>query len=488
MSSQEFNAARLVQRLTSDRGAYLAARELDAVLSWLSGNQRSGASELIRHLGTPRERPDLARSILEQLDVQLFTDGKLILQRAFVDAAHDREERRARFRRLMTAFHPDHHPDDTGWLTPRSQAIHDAWRNFRNGQDNDSHLPAKDQSASRVTARTNVYPKPARRSARLIPDTPGPLTWLRMKLLNARHLQAKAMLLIAVVASLPVAWVYFTHQPYRDVLTGDHFTPEADTRVDLPPPHAARVPDVQSTDVDSSPLIEPVMELAMQGLRPLEPTEPMEKPPSSTHSPVSVTDSDSSSPETRAGKKEETEAEGVAEPQSAPAQIATTEKSTPPIVRINPEMPGETAAASAAATKIPDPPDSAGSESDPPEKVLSRETELRITELIGSFTESFERGHLDGLLGHFTDHPRENRNEGRRWIRQNYQSLFQHSSHRRLRISIDEILVHDDQWAVVGQFELQVEYPERRPVRVIRNVRYLISEEREQLRISSIEY
>lgn len=358
--------AELAQRLSSDKRFGLDAAELDAVLSWVSGSERRGADELIRHLGVPRERLGLTRSILTRLDAQLFKDGKLIEQQAHVHTDIGHDERKARFRRLMAAFHPDSHAQDSEWLTPRSQAIHDAWSRFRRGQggQRERGRPTTD-SRHVVRHRDETTAPPERRSAKLIPDIPGPLMWLMARLRAVRHLQSKALLIIAVVACLPVAWVYFSYQPYRDGLN------------QAPLPHPA---DYRS-----------------------------EKPFTL----------------------------------------------------------------------------SAGPDRD---HATSDETELRITELLGSFRDTFERGQLDGLLGHFTDHPRENSKTGRRWLRQNYQSLFESSNRRRLSIVIDDIMPHENDWLVLGRFDLHVDYSEREPVRIVREVRYLIKEEHEQFRIASIDY
>ncbi len=469
MSYRPLDIEWLVARLTGETGGWLDAAELDATLNWLAGSERAEAGELIRHLGSSRERPDLTRRVLHRIDAQIFLHGRLALERAFVHAAIAEPERRARFRRLMTAFHPDHHPGDDGWLTPRSQAIHDAWRRFRRGEEPTESGEATPGSGPAPARQMQTVPS-ERRSARIVPEHTPLLLRLRLRLQNVRHLQGKAMLMIAVIAFVPVAWMYFAYQPYREGLPAAPLTSTDDeTRLsselaphtDPPiladfPPHGDRLDQrlAEAPEPPSPVTPPPSRDELLPGDGSPVPTEASEKPdekpadqPSSLDSSVAESadssDQDEASPETR-------------RPEAAEQLVVITHDL---------ELPEAIA-----------------------EQPVDLEVELRIAELLGSYRDTFERGQLDGLLGHFSDHPRENRNEGRRWFRDNYRALFDNSSRRRLYIDIQSVTHHDKGWQVDGRFVLQIDYPQRQSVRVDRPVRYLILEEQEQFRIASIEY
>ena len=255
MSTPALKPEQLAERLTDGDWQALNAAELDCVLNWLSGSSRAGAGRLIELVGGPRERPELTHSVLLRLDAQLFDQGQLSLVRAHVAPGLEEQERRARFRRLMTAFHPDHHPEDGGWLTPRSQAVHAAWRAFRRGEQPSAATalqPAKSQTVNRPESW-------GRRSARLIPLAPALIQRLRL----VRNLQAKALLALAGLALLPVIWVYFTHQPYRQL------APSPVTATNQPET-ARSTPSPIKAEANPEPEVQPI--------EPIEP-EPEPSPP-----------------------------------------------------------------------------------------------------------------------------------------------------------------------------------------------------------------
>ncbi len=563
MNGRPINIRKLADRLLAGDDQPFDASELDAVLNWLSGSERAGAGELIRHIGTPRERPDLTNRIFFQLDGQLFDCGRLILQRAFVDAGVDEGERRARFRRLMTAFHPDHHPSDTGWLTPRSQAIHEAWRRFRSGEDDAVKDLAKHPGARRPGKPAEKYRSPERRSARLVPISPALLARIRTHLQQVEHLQGKALLAIAVISFIPVAWVYFAHQPYRaqapsqvqvqtppehGVVPATHPEPPVAEREPLSQPvQQAETPSTAGATaweevnarlvaaafeaVESAeaplPVVEPLAEgtLAAAEDVPAEPEPVAEVTQTATpqHTTADITE-EASSAESRtparvADAAEAVESSGQEPPSSRgePEAVATAQSTEVPVEEAGDPRPAVAEADTAAAD---DTGDAGDSEPEPAEELpepikaepvlaavglpedpldhaaMEEETgpmdpaeaEQRITQLLRSYRQTFERGQLDGLLGHFTDHPRENANEGRRWLRRNYQQLFDSSSSRQMTIEIENISHTGEAWQVDGRFDLHIDYHERRSVRASRVVRYTILEENEQFRIASIEY
>lgn len=463
MSTEKVDIEHLAERLVNGDRADFAPAELDAVLNWLSGSERAGAAELIHLIGTPRERQDLTHSIFFRLDGHLFKCGQLIPERAHVDAGVDDAERRSRFRRLMTAFHPDHHPDDSDWLTPRSQAIHVAWRQFRTGAA--ASMPATISQAGR--------PQPPARpegrvSARLIPISPAWLARVRARLQRVENLQGKAFLVIALIAFLPVAWMYFAYQPYRGQLP--------------PQPHeptAAR-PESQATP------------------------KPLQAPADQPDSDRAVTAAigatiqlpDNASPSPREADVDRSIASpNIAPPKGRPESAVAEEAATPATGSARLSRAGDdregTGADSLVAHKDRGEVAVPKIEPDPLNTsplIDYDQAEQRISQLLDSYRYMFERGQLDGLLGHFTEAPRENRHEGRRWIRQNYQRLFENSSQRRINIEVYELKFTGADWHVDGRFDLQIDYPNRRSIRASRAVRYVIREENEQFRIARIEY
>ena len=485
MNQRTINSETLAAKLTGNESLQLDAEELDATLNWLSGSERTGAGRLIHHLGTPAEQPQLTRDVLQRLDGQLFSEGRLVLDRAFVHTNIDHKERRARFRRLMTAFHPDHHPNDNGWLTPRSQAIHDAWRRFRQGVEEPATEPPLTAARSVVPARGDYAATPDRRSAKLAPELPGLLTRLRLRLQRVDHLQGKAMLLIAVIAFLPVGWIYFAHQPYRQGLDtlSQEVEPSSESMArqfnDRPVSKSAEEPGIVHETLPEETV---ALEQAVSVREELD-----------LETALALTSPDSAEPALEATAKptndfkftpveaRQTESTGAS---PAPEHSVREAEETTDADDMEPAQSAELAAShDIQMQQAKDAEESLDTDDE-----VSLETELRIAQLLGSYRDTFERGQLDGLLGHFSDSPRENRNEGRRWLRQNYQALFENSTRRRLYIDIKEISPHEKGWQADGRFVLQVDYPQRRSMRVDRPVRYMIIEEQEQFRIASIEY
>lgn len=464
MSTKKVDIERLAERLVNGDRADFAPAELDAVLNWLSGSERAGAAELIHLIGTPRERQDLTHNIFFRLDGHLFKCGQLIPERAHVDAGVDDAERRSRFRRLMTAFHPDHHPDDSGWLTPRSQAIHVAWRQFRTGAA--ASMPATTSQAGRP--QSPARPE-GRVSARLIPISPAWLARVRARLQRVEHLQGKAFLLIALIAFLPVAWMYFAYQPYRGQLPPQPQEPTAARPGAQATPNPLPAPADQPDSDRAEPTITAAIGATMQR-------------------------QDNASPSPREADVHRSIASPNIAPLAGRTEAAVTEEAVTPATGYA-RLSGAgkereaTGADTVAAHKDPGEITVPKIESEPVSPLIDYDqAEQRISQLLDSYRYMFERGQLDGLLGHFTDAPRENRHEGRRWIRQNYQRLFENSSQRRINIEVNKLEFTGTDWHVDGRFDLQIDYPNRRSIRASRAVRYVIREENEQFRIARIEY
>lgn len=247
MTNERKATQAFVDRLLGAGGEPFSADELDAALSWLAGSRRHGGESLQRVLGAAPDHPRRRIAVYEQLDWQLFDDGALHLVGAHVDIDVDRDTRRARYRRLMTAFHPDRYPEHAEWLTSRSQAVHASYARFRKGKAPEWREPDPRQRRTGMDARPappggrrdrqGDWPRD-RRSARLVPvPGDGPLTRLRSWLLGIDNLQQRILVGLAVICLVPVLYAYFAYKPYRAIQVPD--TPVVETDPQPDPPAAA---------------------------------------------------------------------------------------------------------------------------------------------------------------------------------------------------------------------------------------------------------
>jgi hypothetical protein len=530
----------LAERMLRGRMGTLEGAELDAVLSWISGSERAGAGELIHLVGTPHERPGMARRLYDELDAQLFQDGELVLERAGVGPERDEQERRARYRRLMTAFHPDRFPDHGDWMTPRSQAIHKAWRRFRSGEDSTADTPpapATSPSAKPPRSKRRHHREPElRRSARLVPEQPTPLTTVRLQLAHTPHLAGKLMLAVAVIALVPVGWLYLVNQPYRNVLSvpptesAVELEPEpvgaveeAPEPVDAPRPvhimpefDAAQLPgelDVWDPDRfrDDSPWFATLPERLLGIHEPpdFETADHVSAPEPVREAPPEVSVESSVESSVEAPAEEAPPADiivaSVAEVDEAPpdspsvadeaAQVSEPEPAAEPEPvepepALEPELARETTPRDEPEAVEPDPPAVEPALAAPVDQGIAVETtQDRITDLLEDYRQSFERGELDQFMASFSASPRENRNQGRRWFRENYEWLFAESSQRQLQLDVLNVERINDNWRVTAQFELEVDWHARRPVKDRRLVQYTVSEAEDgRLLIDAIDY
>ncbi|MDZ7713662.1 MAG: hypothetical protein U5L06_11375 [Rhodovibrio sp.] len=175
MTNQRQATQAFVDRLLGAGGDPFSAAELDAALSWLAGSRRCGGDSLAQVLGPAPDHPRRRIAVYEQLDWQLFEDGQLRLAGAHVDIDCDEATRRARYRRLMTAFHPDRYPEHADWLTSRSQAVHASYGRFRKGKRRMARTrPAR---AGFRRARRRPAAGTASHAGRLAARAPAPPGW-----------------------------------------------------------------------------------------------------------------------------------------------------------------------------------------------------------------------------------------------------------------------------------------------------------------------
>ncbi len=195
----------LAHRLRQGAVDHLESDELDAVLGWITGAQRQPAVLLASVLGESGNDPALLRCVYEQVDRALFLEGNLREGVAGVSGTLAEDHRRARYRRLMAAFHPDRHPDAdlAEWLTARSQAIHRAYERFRRGD-----VPGTKPALRPETVSAPEVRRSAKRHIPRVTFGPGLIQLLRTRVREIRNLEAKILGGLAILFFLPVLVLY----------------------------------------------------------------------------------------------------------------------------------------------------------------------------------------------------------------------------------------------------------------------------------------
>jgi hypothetical protein len=243
---------RLARRLLADGAGRLSPTELDAILSWLGGGERNGASRLSMALGRPETRPERVSQLYRLLDRQILAHGRLDFDAAHLSGVRPEAEKKARFRRLIQAFHPDRYPELEAWLTPRSQVLHAAYSGFKRGVPQvQSTAPA--QRPGRSARKTNAapvrktehpwQPGPFRQTARLVPER---VSVLRRILGAGRRTQRLSSLLIvslATIAVLPLLALNLAGN--RDLYAGRSISSENEQQVQGMFPAQPRLSDEQ---------------------------------------------------------------------------------------------------------------------------------------------------------------------------------------------------------------------------------------------------
>lgn len=226
MSADRAAMQDLAQGLMRGRTDRLSAAELDALLSWLGGGQRHGALHLADNLGRPDSHPEMLAALYRLLDNQLLGEGRLDPDAAHLNPSRPAAEVRARFRRLIQAFHPDRYPELAAWLTPRSQLIHHAYAAFKRGKPwPQSNVVGTHGSQSAATTQVNKaagtvdraahpwQPGPFRHSARLAPESRSPLQRFTQTLRRSPGLARGLIVAVAVIGLAPLLFFYWSDGP-----------------------------------------------------------------------------------------------------------------------------------------------------------------------------------------------------------------------------------------------------------------------------------
>ena len=481
----------LAERILEDRTGQLTAAELDALLTWLAGGERRGAGVLIDQLGSPGDQPQLLRQIYEDLDDALFSPDGLEVEAAFVSAHEEDSVRKARYRRLMNAFHPDRFADRADWMTSRSQSIHAAYQAYRRGEPNANAVA----TASPAPETGSYRPRGPRGSARLTPSEPGPLRWLRWRLRNVEHLQAKILGGLAALTVVPLLLVYLL-APSPTPNTVAVTEPDAST-----PPSPAETPQDRVL-AQSQPPAEPAPEPEPSQDRETRTPEPILPDPvlsEALSARIDLSDTRFDPPqETRP----EPEPEPVPEPEPEPTRDREIRTPDPVTRKPAPEPEPDPEPAPAPPPEpdpepepvpTPEPEPTREPETRTPEPVTRKPEpkpiEVKVANLLSAYEAAFSAGNLEAFMAVLADNPRENRNRGRDWFEASYQRLFTNSTSRRLEVTVARVEPVTEGWRVTAMFELWVAYPNRRPTHSERLIHYTLTPDSDgHLRIAAIDY
>ncbi|MDZ7809405.1 MAG: hypothetical protein U5L11_03680 [Arhodomonas sp.] len=197
-----------LEALRDGRGGELPRECVPALLHWLCGARSGEAATAHAVLGDPQEHPERVRRVYHALDRWLFVDTEVIPPYGGAD------ERRARFRLLSRAYHPDRYPDLVDWLGPRAQSVNAAYTAFRAAPADWWETPV-DSSAGdgrggsrdgNAAGRGVVNGGPPPGAGRAKPPAARPREWLMRALAplaGTRFLPQKILALTALVCGHP---------------------------------------------------------------------------------------------------------------------------------------------------------------------------------------------------------------------------------------------------------------------------------------------
>ncbi len=111
-----------------------------------------------------------------------------------------------------------------------------------------------------------------------------------------------------------------------------------------------------------------------------------------------------------------------------------------------------------------------------------------LTDVIERYRHAFVAGDTETLMRLLSDHPRENRNQGRDWFRITYTRIFARSHLRRLYVEIEAVERESEAWIASGRFALEIHYPDGRQVSAGGPIRYRLIQQSQEWHIASIDY
>jgi hypothetical protein len=487
------------QALRDNRCGSVPAECIEPLLLWLCGSRNGLAETVFRFLGSPFDDAVQLERVYRALDAAVFNHAELLPTEGDYDA------RRARFRLLSRAFHPDRYPEMSVWLGPRAQTINAAFNTFRKQPEIDG-VAAKPASRKHDQVRP-----PARQSKAVFNDHIGlreRLISLCAPLVHSRYLPQKILVTLAIVCALPLLYLY-QQRAQMESYHYDWTMPAGDRAVEadtagaaavpgrgavltapqkmnaFPPqeiPAAGRSPDhalhaggntatgsstehaeaaAATTAGDTADGDQPPAAGAPSAVEEMAHLAPAVAPVRAAAKPTVVERGISDTPPAKAGEnivnanKDENMAGTLAEVHDDPVQMAY--KSDARIA--TPAAAGESPAPVANAVAVLD-----------------------------RFRASFEQGQLHNLLALFTPEPRENNNTGRPWFRQSYGELFEQTRARSLQLDFSDSHADDTGVRLVGRYQMQIRYNNGRRASGSGPVEYQLIPQNDQWKISTIEY
>lgn len=597
---------RLAEGLRLGRRLNPGARGREWLIHWLGGGGKEERRAAESELGVAGDDPERLEAAYRGLDRVLFDEGRLSAKAAGL-AGMDDDSARRRYRQLIKVFHPDRFPDLAEWLTPRSQAIHEAYARFKRGETGgDNAAPAAGSTPPR---RPPDVRRPWIRDAG--PLWPALVAGWRARLRRVRNLPQKILALVAVVALLPVLHLYLAangHEPApvarqsAPVPVEPPVAPEAaasagpvaaaedgqreapwwyaggglgaDNEAHSEPAEPVQVAAVQSDgDEDGErsgetaddgageaaseeelqeagdELLERWLTLLGPEFRPDRPrpvpgetgmdrdaleelegdtapryrlpplpepeesrgseageageADAVEDDPQREDSPDATGDElmmeapelpDEPVVEEGAEPEASEEASGRESSRESPAAADAGDE----LMMEEPELPDEPvveedaepeASADALSGDAPPPEDTDAGEDRADAAMADRVPEPDVLALLEGYRASIESGNLERFMEHFGSDPRENRNRGRRWFRENYGRLFRDTAWRRFDLDIENITRTDaGQWEVLAGYEMRIAYPDGRQRTSTGRTRYTIIREADRWVIGGIEH
>ncbi|MEN1727988.1 MAG: hypothetical protein AAGJ52_06065 [Pseudomonadota bacterium] len=461
----EISIIRLAKLITEGDLRELNQAEVSAVLGWVT---RSKADEhrkaLEKALGKAEDQPELALNALNLLERSLFFDDLFQQSKAGVSSQFDRDERRRRYRLLLSAFHPDRLSDEIDWMTQRSQLIIRAYQDFKRNPDGvEESRPgdsSSDSSARRArTGSTNQGPIKHNESELTI--------FLRERFGNDRWLGHKVIAVMAVLLLLPLISVLLDGQPDATPIVTNTPTAPAESapaepraREPIERLSAATARQDASTPIQADDLLLPIAET---------PAEATDEP--ETAAPASTTSTTASTEPVDLPSDEPVDREvALASSPPSSASPAITEAPVPtrdePVPGTdptsNPVVANEQTEAAAASV-----PAELASQDDERRNSSRRAAELtsgalalgpvaqhRVGDLLTAYQAAVESGDLAALTALLADQPRRNGRVDPAWFQAHYGGLFDTPQARQLSLRVISARRMGNNWRVEVDHDL----------------------------------
>jgi len=179
----------LIDAMADGNHLRLVDHEIAGLLGWMSGSSGSReARELRQAFGQAGQDERVTERGFRLLDHALFDRQTLLEGAAGVGVDRSNDERRRRYRLLLSAFHPDRYPDRADWLTERSQIITIAYSRFKSGKPPIRPAPVVKPGPMAVRKRPRRFVRPPTkwlsRLARLLRQRFGGDPWLAQKIIG----------------------------------------------------------------------------------------------------------------------------------------------------------------------------------------------------------------------------------------------------------------------------------------------------------------